>query len=75
MSGVANSHAIIIVNSPQGVLNKVLYWEAQPRGPFPYHLHTIFGRKGTHFIAPRAKRASGAPWVNKSTPLFHPSLS
>ena len=34
-----------------GLLNKVLYGEAPPRGPNPYPLtDTIFDRKGTPFI-------------------------
>ena len=33
-----------------GVLNKVLYGEAPPRGPTPYPFIYHFGRKGTPFI-------------------------
>ena len=33
-----------------GVLNKVLYGEAPPRGPTPYPFIYNFGRKGTPFI-------------------------
>ena len=33
-----------------GVLNKVLYGEAPPRGPTPYLFIYYFGRKGTPFI-------------------------
>ena len=33
-----------------GVLNKVLYREARPRGPTPYPFIYHFGRKGTPFI-------------------------
>ena len=32
-----------------GVLNKVLYGEAPPRGPTPYPFIYHFGRKGTPF--------------------------
>ena len=34
----------------EGVLNKVLYGEAPPRGPTPYPFIYHFGRKGTPFI-------------------------
>ena len=34
----------------EGTLNKVLYGEALPRGPTPYHfISTIFDRKGALF--------------------------
>ena len=33
-----------------GVLNKVVYGEAPPRGPTPYPFIYHFGRKGTPFI-------------------------
>ena len=33
-----------------GILNKVLYGEAPPRGPTPYPFIYHFGRKGTPFI-------------------------
>ena len=33
----------------RGILMKVLYGEVPPRGPNPYHLNTIFNRKGTPF--------------------------
>ena len=36
----------------RGVLNKVLYVEAPPRGPNPYLLYTIFDRKGDLFHIP-----------------------
>ena len=34
----------------EGLLNKVLFGEAPPRGPKPYPLYTIFERKGTTFV-------------------------
>ena len=40
-----------LLGSPGGgVLNKVLYGEAPPRGPTPYPFIYHFGRKGTPFI-------------------------
>ena len=33
-----------------GQLNEVIYGDTPPRGPTPYPLNTIFGRKGNHFI-------------------------
>ena len=38
------------INPGGGVLNKVLYREAPPRGPTPYFFIYHFGRKGTSFI-------------------------
>ena len=40
------------------VLNKVLYGEAPPRGPTPYHFIYYFGRKGTSFIYLLVKKAT-----------------
>ena len=37
---------------PPGVLNKVLYWEALPRVPAPYHFITTFGIKRCPFSIP-----------------------
>ena len=38
--------------APPGVLNKVLYWEALPRVPAPYHFITTFGIKRCPFSIP-----------------------
>ena len=40
---------VVAAPGGRGVLNKVLYGEAPPRGPTPYPFIYHFGRKGTPF--------------------------
>ena len=47
---VEGSSGLLQAFYPQGVLNKVLYGEALPRGPYPYLSTYMFDRKGTPFI-------------------------
>ena len=59
---------------PRGVLNKIQYGEALPRGPTPYPFINHFGRKGTPFIYLLLKK--GTPFIyllliRKSGTHFH----
>ena len=52
---------------PGGLLNKVLYGEAPPRGPNPYLLYTIFDRKGTPFVYLPLKNGTPFTYPLKNT--------
>ena len=59
-----------------GVLNKVLYGEAPPRGPTPYPFIHHFGRKGTPFIYLLLKKVPlSHTYFRKSCSSFHVVLN
>ena len=47
---IAHRRSTQVPNPGGGVLKKVLYGEAPPRGPTPYPFIYHFFRKGTHFV-------------------------
>ena len=49
------------------LVNNVLYGEAMPLGPTPYHLDMIFNRKGTPFVYVPLKDGTPVTYLLKNT--------
>ena len=73
---LVENNYILPTNPGEGVLNKVLYEEAPPRGPTPYPFIYHFWSKGTPFIYPLLKKVPlSHTYFRKSCSSFHVVLN